>query len=375
VFTSRRPMGGASTWHAHRVAATLGFGTLTCASAGFCMALVPGEGGGDAIFSRHPGGGASAWRDLSIPTGGINSLTSISCPSPLLCVASDDAGRVVTSTSPAGALHTWTSRTIKVHRAISAVSCPSTSFCAALVGAGSLGGAVLTSHRPAGPSRDWAVASSPARTGGGLSLSGLSCPTSSLCVAFSGDQILTSSNPAGGAGTWTVQYTDPAPVQCVYHGGCTGQISGLTCPAATVCVAIDNSGDVLGSTDPAGGASGWSTTHLPYGLGGISCSSASFCVIGAGDNVLTSNSPASGTWAATPVPQGAPSIFPESCPTTRLCVGANASHLVLSTNPAGGRWITADADRGITGVSCPSASLCVAIDGHGRAIVGTSSSR
>jgi hypothetical protein len=230
-------------------------------------------------------------------------------------------------------------------------------------------------------------------------------------VAFGGNQILTTSNPAGGADTWTVQYTNPAPPPSPCPAKCgtpPNTIHALSCPSATLCVAVDNEGDVLSSSNPTGGASAWNSTHLPYVLGGVSCPSASFCAISAGNNVLTSSSPASGTWAATPVPQGAPQIFPGSCASAQLCVGAGRApavftqtpngDLVLSTNPAGGSWATADTDHfpalslnitealepsyppgshdylGITGVSCPSPSLCVAIDGLGRVVVGHATS-
>jgi hypothetical protein len=84
-------------------------------------------------------------------------------------------------------------------------------------------------------------------------------------------------------------------------------------------------------------------------------------------------------------------IFAQSCPTAGICVGVNGFDLILSTNPAGGPWSTAYTDHfpslsyditsqlntyytntflRITGVSCPSASLCVAIDGLGKVIVG-----
>jgi hypothetical protein len=100
-------------------------------------------------------------------------------------------------------------------------------------------------------------------------------------------------------------------------------------------------------------------------------------------------------WNTTPVAGGTPAIFTGSCPSTQLCVGlgqgtANVSDLLLTTAPAaGGPWTTTYVDHpvplsddlterypynplplGVTDLSCPSTSLCVATDGVGRVIVG-----
>ncbi len=66
-----------------------------------------------------------------------------------------------------------------------------------------------------------------------------------------------------------------------------------------------------------------------------------------------------------------------SCASVSLCVAVDGSgHALLSTNPAAdsaSTWHEAGLpDAGaLTGVSCPSSSLCVAVDGEGRAAIST----
>jgi hypothetical protein len=394
IFFSRRPAGGAAAWHGVRPKKSFNLAAISCPSAGLCVATRPGY----AITSARPTAGASAWHARLVNAPGVNTPTAITCPSVSLCVAGDTTGNLITSSRPEGGSRAWGFGHV-VDGPISAVSCPSTSFCVASSARG-----VLTSHRPAGGASAWKLSSGP-------QLSGISCPSTSLCVAFGGNQILTSSDPAGGASTWTVQYTGPGS-PC-YHCGLVGLIRGLSCPSTTLCIAVDADNHVLSSTDPAGAAGAWTSTQVGSPGSGVSCPTVSFCVISAGQSVLTSTNPASGQWTSAPVENGAPALFTQSCPTDQLCVGSQPSrdlysaslslpqNLVLSNNPAGGNWINAYRDHlpsmslqllealypppdyfggmslsvnGVTGVSCPSATLCVAIDILGRVIVGKSAS-
>jgi hypothetical protein len=198
----------------------------------------------------------------------------------------------------------------------------------------------------------------------------LTCPSSSVCVA--GDDagnILTSTDPTGGASSWNTAGVS---------------ISGISCPSASFCVAINGDG-VLASTDPTGGASAWTSTTIgPHFLTGISCPSTSLCVAGDGFNdIMTSTDPAGGPNAWTTahlrnplvgaVPIGP--IGPISCPSTSLCVAAQSlpGGILTSTNPTGGAssWsfipapgvapFPAGANSSVNGISCPSVSLCVAL--------------
>jgi hypothetical protein len=364
-----------------------------------------GNATANALVSTNPLGGASTWRRTTIPTAGYNSLQVISCPSVSLCVAADNAGNLITSTRPAGGLIAW--RLSHLANSILVVSCPSVSFCAAVDKAGD----VLTSHRPGRGASAWTQTLGPS----GLPLGGLSCPTESLCVGFSGNEILTTSNPAGGPNGWTAQYSDyGTQPECGKYGPPTNcsvpaDISSLVCKSANLCMALDGFGAVLSSTDPTGGSGAWQTRALDsqcYFGGcddGVSCPSVSFCVA-SGSYVFTSLSPGSGEWTTnTPtLPAGSspPVLSPESCPSAHLCVGIEAGgvpitvygaeeaggkpEFLVSTNPASS-WTTGSVKHhnfvdpfygysltlGATSVSCPSTSACIAVDALGNVIAGT----
>ena len=198
-------------------------------------------------------------------------------------------------------------------------------------------------------------------------LTAVSCASASLCVA--GDEagnILSSTNPTGGPTTWSI-----APVLP------NAPISGISCPTISLCVAVSGQ-DVLTATDPSAGASAWTTTPFDHGAyaGPISCPSVSLCVAGGGvagvdggATVLTSTDPTGGasSWSGVPLAAGAGVVDAVSCPSVSLCVAAtNKGDVFTSIDPAGGAiaWTKTTIDQGqfLSAVSCPSVSLCVATD-------------
>src|SRR4051812_9183625 len=79
---------------------------------------------------------------------------------------------------------------------------------------------------------------------GTTALTSVSCPSASLCVAMDSanpSNVLTSTNPTGGATAWTA---DPIGVSGF------SSIGAVSCPATTLCVAVDGAGIVYWSTDP-----------------------------------------------------------------------------------------------------------------------------
>jgi hypothetical protein len=232
---------------------------------------------------------------------------------------------------------------------LSDLSCASTSLCVALDGANN----VVTTTDPAA-GNDWMVTHlEGAGDGEG---SGLSCISAPLCVAVTGrGSITTSTDPTGGASAWT-----PAALD----GG--NLIDGVSCVPGTLCVAVDDHGNVLGSTDPTGGAGAWTSANVDgeHALSGVSCVSTSLCVaVDDHGNVLTSTDPTggAGTWSVTDV-AGTAALTHVSC-VPGLCVVAGGGGILASTDPTGGAgaWVSASGGNGGGGVSCASASLCVAI--------------
>src|SRR6202044_1179545 len=95
----------------------------------------------------------------------------------------------------------------------------------------------------------------------------------------------------------------------------------VSCPSVSLCVAIDGSGRVLTSTDPA--ARLWKTTTLvpnaTFGtiLQGVTCAPTRECIAGNADTLFDASDPAGGAsaWTST-----AESVNDGTCPSATLCV-------------------------------------------------------
>jgi hypothetical protein len=191
------------------------------------------------------------------------------------------------------------------------------------------------------------------------------------------NEILTSTNPV--AGGWNVTQLNGPHV-----------LSAVSCPTSGLCVATDDTGNILSTTNPTGGAGAWAVTPLPqasYNLWAISCPTVRFCVAVDHDSgaVLSSSNPTGGSSAwrsATIMRGGVISLLGISCPTDRLCVATDDGGTVhTSIDPTAGQraWSSTFIDgvpnsslAGVLrGVSCPTARLCVAIDQAGNAFAST----
>jgi hypothetical protein len=83
-------------------------------------------------------------------------------------------------------------------------------------------------------------------------VTGVSCPSSGLCVAVDGSgNVVTSSNPTGGSATWTLANVDG-----------TNNLNSVSCPSSSLCVAVDGAGNVVTSSNPTGRALAWTVTNV-----------------------------------------------------------------------------------------------------------------
>jgi hypothetical protein len=201
----------------------------------------------------------------------------------------------------------------------------------------------------------------------------LSCPSTSLCVATdsSGD-VLTSTDPTGGAPAWdTADIADE------------DALPGVSCPVTTLCVAVDDSGTEWHATNPTAGANAWTEGDVEdASLEAISCPSTTLCAAADSNGaIVTSTDPAKGTWGS-PVtvdaPDGASNVIQAiTCPSASLCVAGDAAGNVLaSTDPDGGAaaWSLSEVDGWpIFGIACPPGNVCAAVDGWGGVLLGASS--
>jgi Divergent InlB B-repeat domain len=310
VVTSTDPAGGAETWTVTNIDGTQAIEGLSCASVSLCVAI---DESGNALVSTNPTSGAAAWALTHIDAiFGLNAVTGVSCVAGPLCVVTDADGNVVTSTDPTGGAGAWTTADIDAGNSLNDVSCASLSLCVAVDDAGN----VLDSSSPSAGAGAWARAD----VNGTSPILGVSCTTAPLCVAggVQGAQapriVLTSVDPAGGAGAWTA-------TSSAREGDGVAEIGqGVSCVAASLCVAVtsDDNDGLWESGDPAAGASAWDNDNPDITfLDSVSCATRSFCVVGDGKgDVVTSIETHALSVSLQGAGTGAVSATPIACPFT-----------------------------------------------------------
>jgi len=215
-------------------------------------------------------------------------------------------------------------------------------------------------------------------------LSGVSCPSASDCTAAgqgNGDGTPFALGERWRDGRWTIENV-PSPV-----GAAENQLNGIACSASDACVAVGMVGPTRGvvSTEALRwNGRRWRLRRIPTlpgaGLNGVSCVSETDCVAVGASNAGTLAERWNGedwTIQATPNPSGsAGSGFTGvACTSASFCVAVGFTfdsagnpvatlserwngkswHIQRTLNPAPG--------SGFGGVSCSSASFCVAVGG------------
>jgi hypothetical protein len=299
--------------------------------------------------------GVSAAHTFStLPPGSESSpLTSVSCPSTSLCVATDGGSHTFTSTDPAADPGAWVS---SEGTSPQYISCPSTLLCVGV------GGETISTADPAAGTVTWTAAYTDA--GEGHSLTGISCPTVTLCVAVDlAGNVLTSTDPTGGPSAWSLADIDGTHI-----------LAGVSCPSASLCVATDYSGQAITSTDPTGGSGAWQAYPAAPDPGALSvtCASATLCFgIGFNGQAFTSTDPTGGTpWTQVSEPVAPTAI---DCPSASFCAAvSNQGTVQTSTDPTSGAWTSTEIDENpLRSIFCASASLCVAGDTVGYLVASS----
>jgi hypothetical protein len=305
-----------------------------------------------ALAAPSSGLAANGW---SAPTviDNSNPPENVSCPTSTFCAAVGAGGygqtftgkswgaptNVDPSSNPSG--HTLTS-----------VSCPSASFCAAVDQAGNavtFNGSVWSAPVAVDSTRN--------------SLTAVSCTSSSFCVAGDVGGNAFTYNGSAWSGPFTINNVSN-------HEG----IGGIACPSASFCVAVGERGDV--ETSANGGAS-WSPTPVTIAsdnLTSVSCPSTSFCVaVDTGGSSYTYNG---SSWSTADPIDTANGLIDGgemravSCPSSSFCAAIDGRESVLTFN--GSSWSAPrqlESAAEASGVSCASSSFCVAVDGGGNAFV------
>ena len=210
-------------------------------------------------------------------------------------------------------------------------------------------------------------------------INAVSCASASQCVAVDdAGNVLSTSDPTGPSPTWSSVNVD---------GG--HAILGVSCPSVSLCIAVDDAGRVLRSTDPTGPAGAWASPASP-------------APARHGDRVPVGHAVRRRRrrraarslgeprerrrgWSVAAVP-GAGGFTAVTCPSTSLCFAVDdEGNEFNSDDPADaastwvGRSVTNNGANppdnpfpgaALLGVACPSVALCIAVDEFGSAFTG-----
>jgi hypothetical protein len=202
----------------------------------------------------------------------------------------------------------------------------------------------------------------PAKLGEASTPTAVSCASESLCVAVDekGNALSTSDPTAKEPSpNWTTAHEDPGQ-----------SFNAVSCAPGGPCVAVDDQGDAFVSVGP--NATAWSktTTSDTGKLTGVSCPTSSLCVaVDDTGEVTTTTSPGSGVWS--PGASTGHDLTGVSCSSQSLCVAIDTSREVLSsTSPTStATWSAHEVDfTALLAVSCSAAGPCVAVDNLGDAL-------
>lgn len=373
ILTSTDPAGAASTWVARGTLplapdhSRTFLGDLSCPSALLCVATE--EVGEPALHTiRFFEDATSTPYVTREATASVGTFSSPQCPTADRCFALDAGRGILTSVGPTDGLASWTA--VAVSDQLVSLSCPSVDLCVASTSSG----LVHASSTPA-TAGSWKQVDAP-----GWESPEVSCVSESLCVATETSRagsttplkVATTTSPLATEGThaWTTTDLTGAPTDQVPQG--------LSCHRSGVCV-LTLFDTLLVTTDPAGGASAWVTG--PQNIPGAvtprgDCPSAALCISAlATGGLLVSADPTGGAhrWSETTGLRPFNAFSDVSC-VKGLCVAVDVTgHVATSTAPAAATWRVSSiaGAHELTSVDCVSAKLCVAVDFHGNAYVAT----
>ncbi|HUY86566.1 MAG TPA: Ig-like domain-containing protein, partial [Acidimicrobiales bacterium] len=378
---------GGLAWSAPTdIDASIQLNSVSCVSTTFCMAV---DGGGNALEYNGSTWSAPGW---SNPMDVSHIIISVSCESVNLCAAVDLSGDAMMFYGTS-----WVSFTPDTANQFESVSCPLSSgnpFCMAVDNAGN-----FTTFSGS----SW---STPATVGTSSGLGSVSCTSPSFCVTT---DAITNAYYFDGV-SWLIQSfgaSQPAvsKLSCIHGGFCagiafngtasqrttvsswaapaivdTGSFTAVSCPSASECVAVDGTGDIATSNNPAGGASTWSVASnvsTNGGFTGVSCPSTTLCIAVSNRYAFWGNPSVSRpSWVSMNI-TGVGRLQGIDCISTTLCVAVdNSGDALFSTTPTvAASWsapLSIDGTTALASISCdPTGALCMALDIGGSTVSST----
>jgi hypothetical protein len=180
-------------------------------------------------------------------------------------------------------------------------------------------------------------------------------------------------------------------------------LNAVSCPSEEFCVAVGALDTVAVSQSPTGGRDSWRVSYPTYAepkqscleeegvppascsfprgsLDGISCATEGLCVaVGYEGSAYVSTDPTAGNWSIDSPYKGpgAPHLTSVSCPSASLCVavsggnGPAGGRVFTTTAPTSGQWQSAllGGSPDLRAVSCTTTTICVAVAKAGRIFV------
>lgn len=260
-----------------------GAGSVSCPVVGFCAEVAAGM---DASVLSNGTWSFSSYVD----NFNVSVRPAVSCVSTTYCLAVNNAGDVLTYNGT-----TWsTPISIDGGGGLAAVSCASTTFCVAVSASGD-----YVAYNGAGWSLPQAI------DAGGDGFVAISCPTAAFCMAldYRGRSLTYNGS------TWS----SPANTSVGGNGG-------VSCPTSTFCIAVAGGAATTyssGAWSPAVNLAG-----AVYTMSSVSCASPSFCAtVDSGGFVRYFNG---SVWSAGSQLSPAGVVGSLSCPAANYCVAIDA---------------------------------------------------
>ena len=232
------------------------------------------------------------------------------------------------------------------------------------------GGQPATAQSGAAPA--WGAAAHLDHSQGGEDPTSVSCPSASFCVAVLGSGYAAMYDGT----TWS-------PPTKLSSSSSAGEPDSVSCPTVSFCMAVDtrDSSAFLfnGSTWSSAPVINDPVPSTQTGMASVSCSSPSFCAaVDNGSNAFTFNGT---SWSPAAVIDPGNVLSTVSCPSARFCaaVDGNDGNVVTFDGTSWAAPVNIDAEAAhsdrtpvlifLMSVSCLSAVFCVAGDSIGDAFV------
>jgi hypothetical protein len=263
-------------------------------------------------------------------------LTAVSCASADFCAAVDSAGNAFTDSSGS-----WSAPKRLSSDGLTWVSCPTAGFCVAT----SDGSFVYTyaNGKWSSPAELFGTNGQPAH------LTSVSCISTTFCVASGNMHAYTYSG-----GTWDRGVlVEPS-----------NKLTGVSCASADFCAAVDSAGNAYTFSGHS-----WSAPDrlATTGMTGVSCPTAGFCMA---SGSTTPYAFSGGRWAPsgplTTADGGPVHLNAVSCTSSSSCQATGNIDGYAYSDGSWARGVVVHHSNKLTAVSCTAADFCTAVDSGGN---------